>query len=352
MIASLVSSSLLAQLQVSGQATAEFFKSENGYSQYVIDQGRATFAWRWDLFANAAISDQVAFLSNFRMLQDQIPHIDLMAIRVSDIASTGISVQAGQIDIPFGNLGERRFPEQNPFFGLPLMNEHITTLCVSDYKLWVLFPGFAISGDGVRLFDQGLYDLGVKAYGSVGIFDYQIAVINGMISSTGTYSPQGLNSSGGFGRVVRLAVTPATGLTIGVSFAYGPFMKDQSADSISAFYDAHSSDYPQQVIAGDLKFEREHLSFYGIAAFNTWNYRDGQKLNSFCYSAEARYAVTPRTSVAVRAGGLQFNSINGVVTSYDFNPAPYSGKWDYDVLRLEAAVGYLCGEKSSREGLL
>lgn len=333
-------SALFAQLRVSGQATAEFFKSESGFSQYTINQGRGTFAWRWDLFADAVVSDNVTLLSNFRMLQDQIPHIDLFAIRITDIASSGISLQAGQIDIPFGNLGERRFPQQNPFFGLPLINEHITALCSTDYKLWTLFPGFAVSGNGVRLFDQGLYDLGVKIYGSAGIFNFAVAIINGMISTTGTYSPNGLNSTGGLGKVFRLTATPMTGLTLGASYAFGPFMKDQYADSTSALYDEHSGDYPQHIVAGDIDFSIGHLWLYGIAAYNTWNYIGGQKLNALCYSAEGRYAVTPRVYVAMRAGGLQFGSISGLVTSYNFRSAPYSGNWDKDVFRLEGAVGY------------
>src|SRR5512142_2790563 len=91
---------LVAQLRMTGQATAGFFKSDNGLSQYTIDQGRATFAWRWDLFADAAISENISFFSNVRMLQDQVLHIDRFSIRVKDVASTGVSVEAGQIDIP------------------------------------------------------------------------------------------------------------------------------------------------------------------------------------------------------------------------------------------------------------
>ena len=199
---------LTAQIQVSGQASAGFLKANDGESQYAFNDGKGTFVWRLDLFGDAIVTDNITFLSNFRILQDQVPHIDLLAIRASDIGETGISLQAGQIDIPFGNLGEQRFPKQNPFFDLPLINEHITTLCESDYKVWTLNPEYQIAGNGVSLLDQGLYDLGVKAYGSIGILDYSVALINGMISTTGTYSPNGLDPHNGFGKVLRLAITP------------------------------------------------------------------------------------------------------------------------------------------------
>ena len=329
-----------SQLRVSGQASAGFVKANNGYSQYSFNAGRGSFVWRWDLFADAPVSDHLTFLSNFRMLQDQIPHIDLFALRMSDIASSGVSVQIGQIDIPFGNLGERRFPKENPFFGLPLMNEHVTSLCASDYDLWIFFPSYAIAGDGVCLLDQGLYDLGVKAYGSVGIFDFAAVLINGMVSTTGTYSPQGLNSNGGYGKIFRLAATPFTGLTLGASYAYGPFMKNESDDSSSALFLRSADDYPQQAIAGDVDFSIEHFSLYGIALINSWKYVHNLDLKAFSYSVETRYALTPRITVAVRGGGVNFGTINATVLNTRYIPSPYSGKWDHDLFRLEGAVGY------------
>jgi hypothetical protein len=342
------SPSLLAQLGVSGQATAEFFKSEDGRSQYAIDGGQATFAWRWDLFADALVTDHIALLSNFRMLQDQIPHIDLLAIRVTDIASTGISLQAGQIDLPFGNLGDRRFPKQNPFFDLPLINDHITSLCESNYNLWTFSPDYAMRGDGVRILDQGLYDLGAKAYGNIGIIDYSVAVINGMVSATGTYSPGGLNSNKGFGTVGRIAVTPFTGLTIGVSYAFGPFMKNVSDSVQSQLYEKSPDNYWQHIVGGDVEYSFGHFSFYGEAIYNTWQYVQGVKLQALGYTSTAEYAFTPRISGALRAGGLVFNdiSIREYIPENDYGYngpigyVTYNGKWDHDVVRLEGAVSY------------
>ena len=339
----------LSQFQVSGEASAGYVKANDGESQYSYNAGRGSFIWRWDLFADAPVSDHVTFLSNFRMLQDQVPHIDLFAIRVSDVGGWGISLQAGQIDIPFGNLGERRFPKQNPFLSLPLMNEHITALCQSDYKLWSLIPEYQIIGDGVCLLDQGLYDLGVKAYGSVGIFDYSVAFINGMVSTTGTYSPGGLNSNHGFGKVVRLSITPLTGVTLSGSYAAGPFMKDESQTIItsggnsdtSAFFGKSPDDYLQQIFGGDLSISFGHFSFEGQLVSNTWQYLDAMDLKATSYSAMAQFAFTPRISGAVRVGGIMFNEVSNIPElNAFFRPVLYSGKWDHDVFRLEGAVAY------------
>lgn len=346
------------QFIINGQASSAFIKSNDGESQYDVNTGRGTFAWRLDVFADASVNDNVTFLTNIRILQDQIPHIDLFALRVSDIASTGINFQVGQIDLPFGNLGEQRFPKQNPFYQLPLMNEHITSLCRSDYKVWTYTPEYAMSGDGVRLLDQGLYDLGAKIYGSIGEewrIDYALALINGMASATGTYSPSGLNPNHGFGKVARVAVTPFTGLTIGVSYAFGPFMKNQSDEiqtvdgrlDTSAFYGIAPEKYLQHIIGGDVDFSTGHFSFLGEAIYNSWDYRYSTTLKAFSYSAMARYAFTPRFSAALRAGGITFNNVNGIPefvaerSDWYSGPAPrliiYSGKWDHDVFRLEGA---------------
>ena len=338
-----------SQLHVSGQASTGFVKANDGESQYSFNAGRGSFVWRWDLFADAPISDHLTFLSNFRMLQDQIPHIDLFAIRISDVGGSGLSLQAGQIDIPFGNLAERRFPRQNPFLTLPLMNEHITALCQSDYKLWSLIPEYQIKGDGVCLLDQGLYDLGVKAYGSVGIFDYSFALINGMVSTTGTYSPGGLNSNHGYGKVLRLSITPMTGVTLGGSYALGSFMKDESqtiiiSDGIadtSAFYGKSPDDYLQQIFGGDLSISFDHFSFEGEVVSNTWQYLDAMDLKATSYSAMVQYVCTPRISGAVRVGGIIFNEVRNVAElNQFFRPVIYSGKWDHDVFRLEGAAAY------------
>lgn len=336
----LMHSFVLAQIRISGQGSVAFVKSNDDSSQYVYNSGRATFAWRWDVFADAMITENISLMSNFRMLQDQILHIDFFAFRITDIGSSGVNLQLGLIDIPFGNLSERRFPMQNPFYNLPLMNEHYTSLCSSDYRVWVLAPIFAVKGDGVRLLDQGLYDLGFKIFGTVGIVEYAVALINGMVSATGTYAPQGLNPNNDFGKVFRLAVTPITGLTIGSSYAFGPFMKDQSADSNSAIFGDDPGEYPQHIFGGDIDFSFEHFSFFGQAAYNVWKFEDEPDLKAFVYSTEARYGPTPRLSVAARIGGIVFNTITTQLPSFGARKIPFSGKWDHDVIRLEGALGY------------
>jgi len=323
---------------VSGQLSTAYADGESGASQYSINDGRGTFLWRGDLFADYLFSDNIAFLSNIRIEQDLTLRIDLFALRFSDIASSGLDLQVGQIDIPFGSLGERRFPKQNPFYRLPLTQEHLTTLCSSDYKVWVLAPSFAQRGDGVRVLDQGLYDLGVRMDGQLGMVDYALSLINGMMSATATYTPDGLNNNRGFGAIGRVGITPAPWMSAGVSYGAGSFMADQSADSASFLFESNPQSYPQKIIGSDISVSMGHFSFNGQAFYNIWVYQ--RDLKSFGYSAEFQYAVTPRMSIAARAGGLVFGEVEGLLVPSRTGERSFSGKWDSDVFRLESSIRY------------
>lgn len=337
-------SAAICQLRISGQASSAFIRSNDGFSQYAVDHGRPTFMWRLDLFADAAINENIYFLSNVRIHQDQILRFDLFAVKITDIASTGVNIELGEIELPFGNLGERRFPRSNPFYQLPLINEHLTTLLSSKYELWLPDARYTADGNGVRILDQGLYDLGLKVYGGVGMFDYWISVVNGMVSATSTYSlnygASGLNTNSGFGSIVRLAATPVTGLTLGSSFATGPFLPE------GTFYSQNSNFKPaeitQQAIEGDIDFSFGHAAFYGQAVYSVWRLAEeiGSDLRAIGYSAEGRYIPMPRITLAARAGGLHFNSVVIDTYSSDYSVQRYTGKWDHDVFRLEGAVGY------------
>ncbi len=336
------------QVHIAGQASAAWTASQPGPSQYSFNDGRSTFGWRGDLFVDAELSDNVLFLSSFRMDQDRTLNVDLFVLRVTDVLSLPLNVEAGETEIPFGNLGERRYPKTNPFLTLPLGREHATTLRRSDYEIYSTDPQYSAATNNFRLLDRGLYDLGFKAFGSVGVVDYAFALTNGMLSSTSTYATNGLNGSKGIGKIARLSVTPVIGLTIGASWAKGPFLKDSwnspQGYPYPATYDPLT--HQQRTFGGDIDFSFEHFSFYGETFFNSWDFADeyGASLDAFGYSAEARYTIVPRFTVGARVGELRFNkmsrNIYGVLSSPE--------RWDHNVMRVETALGY----RVSREMLL
>lgn len=347
-----LSASAPAQLNVAGQASAHLLKAQRSGSQYSVDDGRATFGWRLDLFADAEISDRIFFLSNFRVMQDQDIHIDLFALRFTGLAGQALNAEIGQIDPPFGALGERRFPKSNPFFSLPLGREHLTTLCRSDYKLWLFDSRHSSAGDGVRLIEGSLYDLGVKAFGRFGIVEYAVALTNGAPSSGGSYSPGGLNSNRGFGKYARVALSPVTGLTAGVSYSRGPFLPSGADPSYGGSYAGgyDPAEYFQELVGADLEYSIGHVEFTAEGFHNRWAFANeyGSDLTATGFSGEVRFVPATRLSLAARVGGIFFNRINGIVYGPQYLPVSYDGPWDRDIVRIEGAAGY----RITREALV
>lgn len=340
----------IAQILFHGQGSGSFLKSGDGSSQYAVDNGRGTFLWRGDLFTDAIVDDDIALHSTVRVEQDQIFHVDLFSIAISNITPMDLEIDIGQIEIPIGNLGERRFPFKNPFLQLPLANEHYTSLRSTDLQLWPYDSRYTSSGIGMRLLDQSLYDLGAKISGSAGIMDYSFTLINGTPGSSSNYNNRGLSTTAKPGKIARLAFTPMIGLTLGISYADG----QATPNSYISGYQATSYDAPsltQRVIEGDISVGIGYFTLYTQELYSIWDAGDniGDNLTAFSYSVEGTYAVTARTSISGRVGGILFNTITAEIpvtySGYTTN-IQYAGLWDQNVVRLEGAVGYRISRSS------
>ncbi len=329
-----------AQLNFSGQASTAIIKSDAQQSQYIYNGGRSTFNWRLDLFTDALVSENITFQSNIRILQDQALRVDLFSIKISNVSPLNLSLEAGEIELPVGNLGSRRFPMKNPFVNLPLMHEHYTSLRYPDYQIWPFDTRFTVAGNGVRLLDRGLYDLGFKVSGSEGIVDYAFAIINGTVSVTSVYANQGLNANDRFGVIFRLALTPMTGLTIGGSYSDGQVNVSQSSGTYTG---SGNSVFRQHLLEGDVEFSVGHFALYGEAIYNIWKFDQlyGDGLTAWGYSLEGSYTVFPRCTISGRAGGVFFGTVEANVQDPSYSTIYYyNGRWDHDVVRFEVAAGY------------
>jgi len=149
----------------------------------VVNKGTATFGWRFDLFIDAKVTDNVFVLANTRSFEDDPISIDYAAVRIVDLAGLGINFQMGKFDMPFGNLAERRFPSRNFLYGLPLIYEYRMSLTNQVPGRQEVMSNRG-KGVGMRLLDLGIYDIGAMLYGDLGRLHYAVAGSNGTISST------------------------------------------------------------------------------------------------------------------------------------------------------------------------
>ncbi len=320
-----------AQVSWNGQVGVHVLKSAPTQSPRVVNAGRATFGWESDLFLNGIVSEDVAVLSTVRVTDKEYPYFDYLAIRFVDLTPLHLNLQAGKFDMPFGNLAGRRFPRDNPLFSLPLLYEYSTSLpnrVVTDNDL-LRDRGHGV---GMRLLDGGIYDIGAMVYGSAGIVTYAAAVSNGTVS-TPAYGNLNLNSD--FGKILRVAVTPMTGLTMGAAYAWGQYLSDQYQPSQGY---QNPSEYIQKTAEVDLAFSRGYLVLYGEGVYGTWRVplqAGDENLAATGYYAEAKYTLVPRLYAALRFNGLWFNEVqlDGVQERWDYNVTEWEGGFGYFVER-------------------
>jgi len=323
-----------AQVELSGQTAADFTKSASTQSPRVVDSGRPSFGWDTRLFVEAQPAEHVTAMANIRATNTDAVTFDYVALRLTDITPLGLNIQAGKFDLPFGNLGERRFPRKNLLFGLPSLYEYRTALPDhfspgADYRVVPEREILANAGKGagMRLLDLGMYHTGVMVFGSAGMVDYALALTTGTVSTT-SYGADNYTSD--LGKLARVTVTPLTGLTIGAAYDWGAYM--QSGYPPPGNPDVNA--YHERAAEADLEFSRGHAVFYAEAVTATFSVPlttgDGD-LQVFGYYAEGKYTLIPRLYAALRVSGLEFGNATLGATA---------GPWDYNLIEWEGGLGY------------
>jgi hypothetical protein len=322
------------QVLLSGETAAQFYKSAVTQSPRAVDGGRPSFGWDTRLFIDGEVTDHVSALANIRATNTDAITFDYIAIRLTDVTPLGLNFQAGKFDLPFGNLGERRFPRKNPLYGLPSIYEYRTALPdhFSPGPDYQVIPEREIlagagQGRGMRLLDLGMYHPGAMVFGSAGILEYAFAVTTGTVS-TSSYSSDNYNND--LGKVVRLAVTPVTGLTIGGAYSWGAYM--QAAYPLPG--NENLNHYTEQAAEVDLEFSRGYAELHGEAVYSTFGVpitTGDQNLSVLGYYVEGKYTLIPRLYAALRLSGLEFGTVSAGGTEQP---------WDDSIIEWEGGFGY------------
>jgi hypothetical protein len=317
---------LHAQLDASGEMAAHFAKTARTTSPRVFNAGNPWFGYVGLLYTDISVSERVGAAAALRVVEDDWPYIAYMFIQVDDLTPLHLSFDAGKINLPFGNLNERRFPRRNPFFGLPLMNNYRTAL-PSQLTTEAELLSERGKGHGMRVLEQGLYDIGCMVEGSWGMLDYAYAITNGTVSAAPLYGPGNVNSD--FGQIVRAAITPITGVSIGAAYAWGSYLEEPDTPTRAV----NVEKYIQKSAEIDVDFSRGHVVFSGQAVYTVWpvplETRD-VTLRVFGYSVEGKYTLMPRFFVALRVGGLHFGTVS---------LGGADRRWDDPVTEFEGSIG-------------
>ncbi len=317
----------VSQIVVSGQTAVQFYKSAATASPRSMTGGRPSFGLESDFFLDGYVNDNVAGLVNARILDNGSAYFDYVAIRLANLTPLNLNILAGKFDLPFGNLEDRIFPRQNPLFGLPVLYDYRTALPtrVTTEREILAAQG---SGSGMYLLDGGIYDIGVMVFGSFGIVDYSLAVTSGTISET---SYGGGNTNSDFGKLIRLAITPFVGLTLGGAYAWGPYIEETSTPLPRAI-DVNT--YNQRAAELDIEFSRGHGVLNAEGVYSTYQVpleTNDENFKALGFSVEGKYTVMPRLYLALRLSGMHFGEalLGGT-----------EQPWDYDVTEFEGGLGY------------
>lgn len=173
-------------------------------------------------------------------------------------------LELGKMPDPVGAFAPRRFSDRNPLIGVP--------------------EGYPVQ-----------YPLGVALSGETEHADYRLAMVSLPLAHEG-YTPE---PTPRLRPAVSAGLTPMTGVHLGTSFTWGPYLSDELAPTLYA--GRAWSAYHQRVLSVDAEVSRGYLETHAEFARSSDDVPSTvARLNGLTYYVEAKYTLSPRFFVATR----------------------------------------------------
>ncbi len=348
---------------VSGDVSLTFGSADEGYFNLFDYSHDAFNTVTLSLSAEIRATDRIAFVARVTddtALRGREPgpndrHVIYpyaLYVRLQPVADRPFTILAGRIPPVFGAFARRDYGEVNAFIGLPLAYGYPTTmrpepppsrreLLLNRGGGWrVRYPrATAVLGpQGLPLVSARRWDTGASAQWAGSRVEAGVAVTMGTLSDPRTDDDNGGKQISG-----RLGIKPTASFSLGVSGASGEFVADAGGETdygaVGGLPEpARSETHRQRALGLDAEYAFGHVVVRGEVVASRWDvpfqYGDPTlALDALGSSLEARVAVTPRWSVAVRGDRLGFSRV--LLAANDVRT------WDAAVRRVEGAVGYL-----------
>jgi hypothetical protein len=277
---------------VQGIADAEFWKTDSGSALLARNGGRPGALGRVHLWGAAELGRHVVVYAagtaeggNGRDEPEAAPewYTDLAGVRYTQ--SEAFVVDAGKLTYPVGAFAARRYSTRNPLIGAP--------------------DGYPVE-----------YPLGVQLSGAHGRVDYRAAVISLPLTHD-DYLPEA-------GRAPRPAlgagVTLTTGVRVGASATWGPYLNDEVPPSLLA--GRSWRDYHERVTAVDAQVSRGYLELRGELAASRYDVPGEPQepvttVRGVNWYGEAKYTLSPRLFVAGRVERNKYAYIEAEPTEWE-----------------------------------
>lgn len=257
---------------VQGIADAEFWKTDSSSILLTRNSGKPGFLGRVHLWTAIGLGPHVvayaagtAEMGNARAESGTEWYTDLVGIRYT--RSDALVIDAGKMAQPIGTFAARRYSSRNPLIGIP--------------------DGYPVQ-----------YPLAVQLSGMKHRVDYRAAVTSLPIQHTG-YTPE---PSAAPRPAIGAGLTPTTGIRIGASATWGPYLNRDLTPSQLGGRSWRS--YDERIIAADAQVSRGYLELHGEIARSSYDVPDSTRgsivVRGLTYYGEAKYTVTPRFFAATR----------------------------------------------------
>jgi hypothetical protein len=262
-----------AAVVVQGVADAELWMTDSGSTLLTRNNGRPGGVGRLHLWSAAELGSRlVVYAAGYveggtaRHEEGTEWYTDMLGVRY--MQSDALVIDAGKMAHPVGAFASRRYSVRNPLIGQP--------------------DGYPVA-----------YPLGLQLSGTRGRVDYRAAVVSLPVYRE-DYVPEPTAAPR---PAIGAGYTPATGIRVGASATWGPYLNDELPAALLGGRSWHA--YSQQVGAVDAQLSRGYLEIRGEIAASRYEVpADASSppiiLRGFAYYVDAKYTLTPRLFVASR----------------------------------------------------
>ena len=301
--------------------------------------GQSNFdALRVRLFLEKKVSDRVEVFTQFLSNNATSHRVYGAYVRIKSGNPWG-NLEAGLTRIPFGTWGPRTYSDKNPLVGIPLGYSYHTALIVYRYALQKNpsellsyrgrggdpSPTYGISS-GLPLIYDNCWSSGLLLFGGNGKWEYMAGALAGSLSNPSIELKRSRPQASG-----HIGFSPTLGLTLGSSFAYGPYLTNANEKDIPT--GAKINEYSQTAFGWDLNFERGKFTSYAEAMYNRWTHPYiPEPLDAYTWYLEGTYKFATQFFFAARYDRMEFSRIA--------DPSGGESVWDFPLYRVETGLGY------------
>ena len=334
-------------VRLAGEASASMSTKdaeEEGWFNYSDYENSTVRSVRLSLVGEVEFSERIAFITEIRTLQFDVPEAYALYVRLRPWLSQPLDIHLGRIPPTFGSFPRRLYVTDNPLIGMPLAFQYLTSNradavpATTDELVRMRGRGWLTNysignteeAAGLPVANALRWDTGVQVR-----WQRDPVTVYGAVTQGTLGDPRLSDDNGGPQLAARVVVAPHPVVAVGASVAAGPYL----ARSLTPYLPGPAGlrSYRQQAYGGDIELSRDRWLVRGEVVWNRWGQpayegdpmRDLDAIGSM---VEARYKLWPGLYAAGRLEHLGFSRV----------PTTLQGplEWDAPVDRLELGGGW------------